>query len=251
MFRMHDIFEDSTEDTQEFAFSRAVAFSFTGIILSFIFFHIAARFAFFSDLSATGQLLIGQIPFVGGGTGCALLGLRKSLQEHGWRKVLDMPAAFPCPKYLFYRTLIKYTLFLVSCSILLNALSCILLEAAGFHNLPKQILEIYGSDAGFSFWTVAFISAVVVAPVAEEILFRRVLYRGLKNLNISHAGLVTALLFSLCHALPQAFLSYIFFSLILQKACNKGNLWMAIALHAGFNFVMLAMLIVKIFFFSA
>lgn len=255
MIRLHDIFDDSSEEKQasghEFAFYCSVQFAFAGIILFYIFFQIAARYASFSDFPPVWQLFMGQLPFVVGGTGGALLGLRKSLKEHGWRKVLDMPAALPCKNDIFYRKLVECTLFLVSGSILLTAIAMIVLKAAGFHNFPRQILEIYGSDAGFPFWFAAFISAIVIAPVTEEILFRRVLYQGLKSLNFSRAGLVAAVLFSLCHGLPQAFLSYVFFSLILQKACHKGSLWMAIALHAGFNLVMFAMLIGKILFFSA
>jgi len=251
MIRLHDIFEDSADTGQEFAFYRATQFGFVGIILSYVVLHITARYVQFSSLSPVLQLFIGQIPFVVCGTGGALLGLRKSLREHGWRKVLDMPFALPCPNRRFYRELLKWTFLLVCTCSLLNAFSSFLLNAAGFHDVPKQLLEIFGADVGFNFWIAAFICAVVVAPVSEEILFRRVIYQGLKSLHFAHAGLLSAVLFSLCHGLPQAFLSYIFFSLVLQKACHKGSLWMAIGLHAGYNLIVFATLLGKIFFFSA
>lgn len=255
MIRLHEIFEDSAEAAQdsgqEFAFYRAVQFGFSGIILFYVAYHIAARYMQFSSLSPVWQLLIGQLPFVVCGAGGALLGLRKSLQKHGWRKVLDLPAELPCSKRQFCRELLKWTLLLVVAGSMLNRILLNLLEAFGFQRFPKQLLEIYGSDAGLFFWIVAFISTVIVAPVSEEILFRRILYQSLKNLNFSYAGLFTAFLFSLCHALPQALLAFMFFSLILQKACHKGSLWLAIGLHAAYNLILFAIKTGIIFFFSA
>lgn len=255
MIMLQEILKEPAEEfpasRQEYTFYRAVQVGFAGIILSYVMFHIASRYVQFASLSPVFQLIIGQIPFVVCGTGGALLGLRKNLQEHGWRKVLDMPAALPCTKRLFYGNLLKWTLVLVSCSILLTAFATFLLKAAGFQNFPRQLLEKYGTEGGLSFWIVACISAVVIAPVTEEILFRRILYQSLKGLKFAHAGMLTAFLFSLGHALPQAFVSYLFFSLVLQKACHKGSLWLAIGLHAGYNLIVLAMLMGKIFFFSA
>lgn len=254
MIRLHEIFEEPAEDTQDpvqdFAFYRAVQFAFGGIILFHILLHLVARYVHFTELSPICQLFMGQLPYVAGGTGGALLGLRKSLRQYGWKKVLDMPTTLPCAKPLFYKELMKWTLLLIFGCILLNAIASVLLKAAGFQQIPRQLIEIVGTDAGLSFWIPAFISAVAVAPVTEEILFRRVLYRGFKSLHFSHAGLVVAFLFSLSHGLPQAFVSYLLFSLVLQRACHKGSLWMAIGMHAGFNLVMFAMLIGKIFFFS-
>ena len=251
MIRFDDIFEDSAWEAQDFDFTRGVQFGFVGITLFYIFFHIIARSVSISEMSPLWQLFIGQIPFVVCGTGAALLGLRKSLQEQDWRKVLDLPAALPSTNRLFCRKLLKWMLLLILGSTLLNWLLASLLKTLGFHNFPMQLLEVFGANAGWSFWIAAFLMAVLVAPLSEEILFRRILYQGLKTLHFSHAGWITALVFSLCHALPQALLSYIFFSLILQKASHKGSLWMAIALHAGYNLIVFALMIGKIFFFSA
>jgi len=251
MISLRDIFEDSPWEADEFPFYRGIQFGFLGIILFYFSYHIAARHVQFSSLSPVLQLLIAHLPFIVCGTGGALLGLRKSLQEYGWRKVLDMPAALPCSKRIFCRELLKWSLLLVVAATLLNLMFSSFLRNLGFQHFPKQSLEAFGADAGLPFWIIAFILSVIIVPVSEEILFRRVLYHGLKSLGFSHAGLVTAILFSLCHTLPQALLSFVFFSLVLQKASHKGSLWMAIGLHAGYNLIVFILMIGKIFFFSA
>ena len=251
MISLRDIFEDSPWEADEFPFYRAVQFGFLGILLFYFSYHIAARYVQFSSLSPVMQLLIGHLPFIVCGTGSALLGLRKSLQEHGWRKVLDMPAALPCSTRIFCRELLKWSLLLAAAALLLNLMFSSLLRNLGFQHFPKQPLEAFGTDAGLLFWILAFIISVIVAPVSEEVLFRRILYRGLKSQGFSHAGLITAILFSLGHALPQALPAFVFFSLVLQKASHKGSLWMAIGMHAGYNLIVFMLMIAKIFFFSA
>ena len=244
MISLRDIFEDSPWEADEFPFYRGIQFGFLGIILFYFSYHIAARHVQFSSLSPVLQLLIAHLPFIVCGTGGALLGFVE-LAGIWWRKVLDMPAALPCSKRIFCRELLKWSLLLVVAATLLNLIFSFFLRNLGFQHFPKQSLEAFGADAGLPFWIIAFILSVIIVPVSEEILFRRVLYHGLKSLGFSHAGLVTAILFSLCHTLPQALLSFVFFSLVLQKASQQ--LVDGTGSDAGYNLIVFILMIGKYF----
>jgi membrane protease YdiL (CAAX protease family) len=237
MVNWHDIFKEAAEaqPENEFDFYKALQFAFAGIVLLSFLLHLATRQPHFSDLPLLWRLLLAQLPFALGGTGGALLGLRGDLRQYGWRKVLNLPVALPRRKKALLIELLKWTPILLLVGALLNYLSTSLLTALGIEQLPKQFLENIDLQAGFSFWLVAFIMAVILAPIHEEILFRRILYQGVKSLRLPKPALGTALVFALAHGLPQAFLSYVFISLALQKKCSKGSLWQAIALHACYN----------------
>ena len=244
MVNWRHIFKEAVEVQPEtnFNFAKALQFAFAGIIFFCLLLRIATWHPYFSDLPPLWRLLLGQLPFVLGGGG-ALLGLRDDLRQHGWRKVLNLPIQLPCHKKIFINELLKWIPAMLLIGALLNYLSTKLLTAFGMEQLPKQILENIDFSAGVAFWLAAFFMAVILAPIYEEILFRRILYQGLKSLRCSNPGLITALLFSLAHGLPQAFATYIFLSLTLQKNCRKGSLWLAIALHASYNCLVFAIII--------
>jgi len=95
--------------------------------------------------------------------------------------------------------------------------------------------------------------AIVLAPIAEELLFRGALYGGLRNKNRIAAHVVSALLFAFLHVLsflaliPTAslllmMLLYIPAGVGLAYAYEKsGSIWTAIFLHAGMNFIAIAL----------
>jgi membrane protease YdiL (CAAX protease family) len=81
--------------------------------------------------------------------------------------------------------------------------------------------------------------AVLVAPPAEEMLFRGVLYPTIKQLGFPRvARWTTALLFGAMHANLLAFLPLVIFALILIDLYEKtGSLWASITAHSLFNFI--------------
>jgi len=90
---------------------------------------------------------------------------------------------------------------------------------------------------------VLLLAAVVVAPCAEELVFRRVLHCCLRrSLPALPALLITAALFagfhlSLAHAVPMFILG-----LALQAAVMiSGSLWPAIIMHAAHNAIAMAL----------
>lgn len=105
-------------------------------------------------------------------------------------------------------------------------------------------------DEGLSSETVvlAAISAVIMAPLAEEVLFRGILLgalirktqiieAGRRRLPVQLANFVTSLFFAMLHADAwPAPIGIFFLSLMLGKIyITTGRLWPCIAAHAMFN----------------
>lgn len=80
--------------------------------------------------------------------------------------------------------------------------------------------------------------AVLVAPAAEEMLFRGILYPTIKQCGFPRAAWwVTSLLFAGAHFNWLSFLPLTFFSLVLIYLYEKtGSLWAAMTAHSVFNF---------------
>ncbi|WP_052573515.1 type II CAAX endopeptidase family protein [Haloferula sp. BvORR071] len=96
-----------------------------------------------------------------------------------------------------------------------------------------------GEEAGWWGLGLALISACLAAPVAEEILYRGVLFRSLANkLRVPAATLFSALVFALVHFYDEYGLLSVGFVGIACALCfaATGNLATAIMLHVLYNF---------------
>ena len=147
MISLRDIFEDSPWEADEFPFYRGIQFGFLGIILFYFSYHIAARHVQFSSLSPVLQLLIAHLPFIVCGTGGALLGLRKSLQEYGWRKVLICQRH--CPVLSAYLQRAAEVVAVGRCRHPAQPDIFLFLRNLGFQHFPKQSLEAFVPTPGY------------------------------------------------------------------------------------------------------
>ena len=79
--------------------------------------------------------------------------------------------------------------------------------------------------------------AVVIAPAAEEIMFRLVIYECLLKIgNSTLACYLTCLIFAVFHMIPEQILPLFILAVVLQKSLQKSKcLWTAILIHAFFN----------------
>ena len=89
--------------------------------------------------------------------------------------------------------------------------------------------------------------AIVIAPVAEEILFRGILYTTIKQRGHQVAAIwVTSTLFALIHFYPVGFLSLIFLAVMLVVLYERTkNLLASILLHALFNAVNFVLIVTQ------
>ncbi len=109
----------------------------------------------------------------------------------------------------------------------------------------QEVVKFFMSSGEFADRLLVIVMAVVVAPVAEEIIFRGYLYGvGKKYLGATAAAIASAAVFSLVHAhvpsLGVFFLLSLGLSLVVERT---GSLLPAMAMHALFNFVSLAMML--------
>ncbi|MDO9556079.1 MAG: type II CAAX endopeptidase family protein [Coriobacteriia bacterium] len=86
--------------------------------------------------------------------------------------------------------------------------------------------------------------AVFIAPLAEEIMFRGVLYPGLRDrFNPYAAAVVSSLLFAVFHGEPFVFLPIFVLGLMLAWLTETTrSVWPAIVGHAAFNATAVALL---------
>lgn len=92
---------------------------------------------------------------------------------------------------------------------------------------------------------VLAISAVIVAPLVEEVIFRGYLYAVIKRFSDRFlAALTTSLLFALIHGTVPGLLPLFALAIILCIAYEMtGSLWAPISIHALFNGVQTAVML--------
>ncbi len=87
-----------------------------------------------------------------------------------------------------------------------------------------------------------FLLAVIAAPIVEEIIFRGLVYQGLRqSLKPLQAVLLSSLLFTIVHpgaSAPCVFLLAVVNAALLERT---GRLWACMLVHAGYNAVVLSL----------
>ncbi|MCE7936896.1 CPBP family intramembrane metalloprotease [Candidatus Saccharibacteria bacterium CPR2] len=106
-------------------------------------------------------------------------------------------------------------------------------------NLEQDQKTAFDSASANSEIFLAFLAFCVVAPIAEELIFRGFLYKGLRTkLKPLIAGLITSLLFGLAHFQLNVGMDTFALSLLLVWLAEETkSLWPSITLHAMKNFV--------------
>lgn len=114
--------------------------------------------------------------------------------------------------------------------------SCEFFKYIGFAVSEEQPLVETLKDASVSEKTIIGITTIIIAPVGEEIVFRRMLYGLLIPLGSAKALIYTSLLFSICHFYIVGIPGLFFLAMILQLLyLNTRNLWCPIQVHMIYN----------------
>ncbi|MEO7677985.1 MAG: type II CAAX endopeptidase family protein [Verrucomicrobiota bacterium] len=112
---------------------------------------------------------------------------------------------------------------------------------------PQQMVQEIqkGGISTFQQVYLGFIT-MIAAPVVEEIIFRGIVYPTIKRAGYPKVALWgTSILFSFTHQNTPAFLSLVFFAVILTLLYEEtGNLLAPIVAHSCFNATNLIMLLV-------
>lgn len=108
----------------------------------------------------------------------------------------------------------------------------------------SPILDLLNENTPAVTWLAAFFAVSIAAPIAEEILFRSLLYDGLKlRIGPSAALPATCFIFAAFHMIPEQIPSLFVLSYFLQQQRkNEGTLYAPILTHALFNTTALLLL---------
>jgi len=110
---------------------------------------------------------------------------------------------------------------------------------------PTSSVTLEFTNSGLGLATIAVL-AVVVAPVAEEVLFRGFLFSGIgKRYGYAWGAIGSALLFSLAHLMqPGAFLPIFLLGLLFAWLYMRtGSIWACIFAHSAYNSIALLFMI--------
>lgn len=139
--------------------------------------------------------------------------------------------SFPAP---YFKLILAWTFVLIVGSVAIVILMELLL-GIGPDNQKSDSLQ---SQMTLMNFLIAFISAAVISPVYEEILYRGFVYRFLRaRSNVAVSLFVSSLIFMLVHiptynTLPVNFLSGLIFAWTYEKT---GSILPAIIIHSCFN----------------
>lgn len=117
--------------------------------------------------------------------------------------------------------------------------SYVLLERAGFDVEAQQAVQLFQGTESWFLRGLLAVSAVVVAPVSEELMFRGFLYPVLKRYSDRFfAAIVVSAIFALAHSDFGTVLPLFLVGLSFAVAFEwTGNLAVPVVMHAAFNAV--------------
>ena len=137
-----------------------------------------------------------------------------------------------------WKTVFSYLLFLYVLTIVVSSAVKSLADRIGL-SLPEQDVVRLLASSNAADKLLIVLSAVLVAPVTEEFVFRHIFFSGAAyGIGEGPAAVLTAVLFSALHANLLQAPSLFFMSLILQAAYRRtGRLTVPILIHSLFNTV--------------
>jgi|APSaa5957512622_1039677.scaffolds.fasta_scaffold02156_9 membrane protease YdiL (CAAX protease family) len=193
------------------------------------------------QVTAVANLWLGLLPVHGAGLGAALWVLcrGRTVRTSAERLGLSRPDPSRWCKGVAWTLTVLYPAN--------AALTLVVAGIAGWFGMapkaaPAMALLMSGGT-GALFWVSAMVTMGIVAPIAEEILFRLVFFEAFRaSYGELTATALTALLFAVIHQAPFQIPALFVLGIALQRLRSTyGTLWAAIALHAGYNAVSLAL----------
>jgi len=109
---------------------------------------------------------------------------------------------------------------------------------------PQQAVQMVSAAENPAEIALQAFSVVFMAPIAEELLFRGVVYNSIKQIGYQRTAIaVSAILFAIVHSSWALMLPFIVLALTLVWLYEKtGSLFAPMVLHASFNAINFAMI---------
>lgn len=125
-------------------------------------------------------------------------------------------------------------------SILVNAL-----QIRAFGPNPQSLIVTVGAHSGVAALLMDLTTGAVIAPFAEEILYRGLIFGGLaQRMPIAAAGTISALLFALSHGLGVIAPIFVLGLGLAYVYARTGTIWAPMITHAIVNAISLLLLFV-------
>jgi membrane protease YdiL (CAAX protease family) len=179
----------------------------------------------------TTQILIGTLSFQGAG----LLLICKFLKEHA----SSFPAAFGFRNRTQQALLagLAVAFCFLPLGLGLHALSAKIMQHMNVRPEEQQAVQVLRQTHAWLGATALGVVAIVIAPVAEEMLFRGIAYPALKQAGYPRLSLwVTALFFAAMHLNVASFVPLLVLALVLTFLYEyTDNLLACIVAHSCFN----------------
>ena len=219
-----------------------------GLLVGLSFFYFLAVVLEIGEyISPLGNVILGLLPYQFFTFWACVLGLIPLMRREGARKAFDIVSPMPPLKSLFISVL-KLLLLMYPLVFIINHISEWICTALSIP-FTEQMIPMLGKDAGLSFWIFAAISSVVIAPVAEEVMIRLVLFRAIRGLIPIWATLLSTLAFTLMHGgTPQYWPSLFLIGLFLIRARRIMGLQCSILLHSIYNLIAFIFIRIQLFF---
>jgi len=191
------------------------------------------------DLAPVAVLALGFIPFHVGAAGTVVLVFARAHPRGRRLEALQLEriiAGFGQAIRLAARSLV----WIYPLTWVLTGLTVLLFWLAGYKPAEPLILQWFAQESDPGAIGLMLAGVLLLAPVAEEVLFRLVLYDALSLLNARVALVATALGFALIHGIPEQVPGLVALGLALQHLRQRtGSLWPPIFLHALYNLISL------------
>lgn len=211
-------------------------------------------------LSAVAQKLAGSHPAAGGALqlaittlsfqGAVLILVGRLVHEHGWNWSQAFGFNRRGPRAALVGFMCAFSILPVVWG--LQFASVRVMTALDWHPEVQHAVNILTLTNAWSDRVVLGLVALVFAPIAEELLFRGVLYSALKGFGYPRLAFwSTAAVFSLIHFNAATFLSLFAFACLLNVLYERtGNLLACMVAHTSFNAINLILLLATKRFFQ-
>ena len=192
------------------------------------------------DLPQSTMLLISLLPLHVIATGIFVYKLSPAILQLGANMVLQWKNSAPHP----WRALVILFIRVVLYSMCVNAIISIICFLLDVQVNVQEIVGNLMTSHNPLFIVLSGIAAILLAPIAEELLFRLGLYNVLTTrLSPTAASLVTSLLFAAAHGQLSSIPGLFVIGLCLQYAKNHFGLRQSMLLHACFNAFQFSMIL--------
>ncbi len=199
----------------------------------------------FPRLPTTLQFWISMAPMHIAGLGTALFWLRSNVPQGALAETLQLRREDARAGQLALRAG-RVLLVAYPATLGIRLVTCGLVALAGHTPEASPIIKLLMNDGPTPALLASVgIAVVLVAPVAEEILFRLLFYETLSlRCDARTSAILTSLAFALAHQTPEEVPALFVLGMVLQRTRERsGGLWLPMAVHMGFNAISFLLLL--------